>query len=93
MPEQQVTDNAAKSRFELQVDGHIAFVEYRVSGDQIILTHTEVPEALGGRGIGSTLALGVFNILRQTNRKAKAECTFMAAQAAKHPDAAELVTS
>jgi predicted GNAT family acetyltransferase len=93
MPEQQVTDNATKSRFELHVDGHTAFVEYRLLGDQILLTHTKVPEALGGRGIGSKLALGVFNILRQTNRKARAECTFMAAQAAKHPDLAELVES
>lgn len=36
-------DNAAQSRFELAVDGHIAFVVYRKTPDTITLVHTEPP--------------------------------------------------
>ena len=43
-----VSDNTAKSRYELNVDGHIAFVDYRLRSDKIVLVHTEVPSELGG---------------------------------------------
>ena len=52
----EVRDNAAKSRYELDVDGHIAFVEYRLAPGKITLLHTEVPRELACRGIGSVLA-------------------------------------
>ena len=48
-------DNEAEARFELDVDGVIAFVTYRNSPGAITLVHTEVPPELGGRGIGSKL--------------------------------------
>ena len=41
-------DNEADSRFELDVDGSIAFVTYRKSPGAITLVHTEVPPELGG---------------------------------------------
>lgn len=91
MAEQGVTDKPDKMRFELEVDGHTAFAQYRRSGDRIVLTHTEVPRELAGRGIGSQLASGVFDILRGTGRKAVPECTFMAAYVAKHADLSDLV--
>src|SRR5438105_2345749 len=46
----EVRDNGARSRYELDVDGHIAFVDYRLRPDRIVLVHTEVPSELGGRG-------------------------------------------
>ena len=70
MAEQAVTDNPQESRFELQVDGHTAIAQYRMRGDQLVLTHTEVPGELAGRGVGSKLAAGVFETLRRTNRAA-----------------------
>ena len=54
-----VTDNAAKHRYELNVDGHIAFVEYQFSPGVIDLVHTIVPKELGGRGIRPHLPQGV----------------------------------
>jgi predicted GNAT family acetyltransferase len=45
-------DNEARDRFELDVDGTIAFVTYRKSPGAITLVHTEVPPELGGRGVG-----------------------------------------
>lgn len=39
-------DNPPESRYEAAVDGLLAIAEYRLAGEQIIFTHTEVPEAL-----------------------------------------------
>jgi len=51
-----VRDNTERSRFEINVDGNIAFSEYWRTGDRLTIRHTEVPKALEGRGIGSALA-------------------------------------
>ena len=91
MAETSVVDNPRESRFELDVDGFKALACYRAEGDGVALTHTEVPKELEGRGIGSKLAQGVVETLRQTNRKATLECSFMAAYAAKHPEVHDVV--
>ena len=36
-------DNEDRQRFELEVEGHIAFVTWRKSPGAITLVHTEVP--------------------------------------------------
>jgi uncharacterized protein len=50
-----ISDNAARSRYELTRDGHTAELDYTIDGHRIVLLHTEVPEALGGEGIGGEL--------------------------------------
>ena len=47
-----VRDNPAEGRFEAVVDGQLAVATYDIEGDRITFTHTIVPEALGGRGVG-----------------------------------------
>jgi hypothetical protein len=50
-----VTDNQAASRFEISDGGHLAELRYHRNGNRLALIHTEVPEELGGRGIGGRL--------------------------------------
>lgn len=51
-----VRDNTALSRFELDVEGAVAFVNDRRIPGTAIITHTEAPRALRGpRGIASEL--------------------------------------
>lgn len=88
-----VTDNAAKSRFELDVDGHIAFIEYQRTPDRLVLVHTEVPKELGGRGIGSKIAQGAFDWLRSKGLKAELRCDFLQGYAKKHPEYADLLVA
>ena len=38
-----VRDNKAQNRFELDVDGAVAFANYRVTPAAVIITHTESP--------------------------------------------------
>lgn len=83
---EQVIDNRQASRFELPIGDEIAVAYYRLEDGRVVLTHTEVPQALSGQGIGTRLATGVFDILRAQNARVIAKCPFMAAFAAKHPD-------
>ena len=48
----KLIDNTKENRFEFQVDGHVAFIEYLIGKQNIFLTHTEVPKELAGKGIG-----------------------------------------
>ena len=86
-----VIDHPEKSRFELPVGDEVAVAHYRLDGDRITLTHTEVPRHLSGQGIGSRLAKGVFESIRASGRKAVAECPFMAGYAQRHPEYAALL--
>ena len=81
-----VIDNPARSRFELDVGDGVAVAYYKIEGDRIALLHTEVPQELSGRGIGSRLAKGVFETLRTRGLGVVAKCPFMASYAARHPD-------
>jgi len=42
----QVRDNKSQRRFELDVEGGLAFANYRLTLDAVIITHTETPRAL-----------------------------------------------
>lgn len=67
----QVIDNPDQHRFELPIgEGEIAVAYYRIEGERIILTHTQVPQQFSGQGIGSRLARGVFDAIRASGRKA-----------------------
>jgi predicted GNAT family acetyltransferase len=86
-----VTEYGDRGRFELDFEGGRAFASYRADGDRVILTHTEVPHAFSGRGIGSQLAQGIFEIVRSSGRKVVIRCSFIADWARRHPDYADLV--
>ena len=85
-----VRQNTLLHRFELDVDGHKAFAYYRLAPGVITFTHTEVPKALSGRGIGSRLAQGVLEAARAQGLKVVAECPFVRAYIGKHPEFSDL---
>jgi predicted GNAT family acetyltransferase len=84
-------DNEADSRFELNVDGSIAFVTYRKSPGAITLVHTEVPPELGGKGIGSKLGRATLDEVRAQGRKLSVECDFIRNYMNKHPEYDDLL--
>jgi predicted GNAT family acetyltransferase len=84
-------NNKSKSRFELEIDDHVAFVEYTQSPGGITLLHTEVPKELGGRGVGSILAKAVLENVRAQGLKVEPRCEFLAGYIKKHPEFGGLV--
>lgn len=87
----EVKDNPAESRFEVTVDGHLAIAEYRLTDKTIIFSHTEVPEALGGRGVGKALVLAGLKSARERGLLVAPVCTFFAGYIQKHPETHDLV--
>ncbi len=86
-----VRNNAALGRYELDVDGETASLSYGLAPGVITLRHAEVPPALGGRGVGSTLVREVLNDVRARGLKVVATCPFVAAYMGKHPEFDDLV--
>lgn len=72
--------------FEMDINGNIAFIGYEEDGDTIILTHTEVPEALEGKGVGSILVTKTLNYIEAEGRKIIAQCPFVASYIKRHPE-------
>lgn len=89
----QVRDHPGRSRFELAVAGTIAFASYTRDGDVLTVTHTEVPKALSGQGVGSTLARGVLDTIQRRGERVVPRCEFLAAYIERHPAYADLVAS
>src|SRR6266446_9203107 len=86
-----VRDNRAQNRFELDVEGAVAFANYRLTPSAVIITHTETPRALRGRGIASELVTGALELIRADGHKVVAGCGFVVDYLGKHPEFAALV--
>jgi predicted GNAT family acetyltransferase len=85
-----VRDNKAQNRFELGVEDGIAFANYRRTPQAVIITHTETPRALRGRGIASELVQGALELIRADGHKVIAGCGFVVDYLNKHPEFADL---
>lgn len=86
-----VVDNTRQSRFEMAIEGRVAFVTYRRTPDAIMLLHAEVPRELEGRGIGSRLAKATLDTVRGEGLRVVPRCSFIAAYIQRHPEYADLM--
>ena len=88
-----VVHRAEHHRFELQAGGQLAVLAYERRGAQLVLTHSEVPEALSGQGVGSRLVEGALAIIRGEGLKIVAQCSFVAAYLGRHPESRDLLAA
>ena len=86
-----VRDNKVQGRFELDVEGEVAFASYRETPQAVIITHTETPPALRGRGIASELVKGALELIRADGHKVIAGCGFVVDYLHKHPEYRDLM--
>lgn len=78
-------------RFTTTVDGLQGHVEY-VEGDGVMtITHTVVPDAIGGRGIAGRLVRAALEHARGAGLKVVPQCSYAAAYIDKHPEYAGLL--
>jgi len=86
-----VRNNKIEHRFELDVEGQVAFANYRETPQAVIITHTETPRALRGRGIASELVKGSLELIRGDGLKVIGACGFVVDYLGKHPEYRDLV--
>jgi len=79
--------NETKRRFELEVDGHIAFIDYILNNENMMfLTHTEVPPALGGKGVGTKIVEQALEYIKEKSYSLAPLCPFVAKYLRIHPE-------
>ncbi|AQS86112.1 MAG: GNAT family N-acetyltransferase [Acetobacter aceti] len=74
-----IRDNQADNRFETEVDQITAWLDYQKSDGNLIILHTDVPEALAGRGVGSALVRHAHDVAQAENLKLASRCSFATA--------------
>ena len=86
-----IRDNTARNRFEMDAGNDVAIVNYRLSPGVLMLTHTEVPQEREGQGLGSTIVRGVLQIARARGLKVVPACGFVSAFIRKNPEFQDLL--
>ena len=91
-PPLTVRDNPDRHRFEIDLgDGSIAIAEYTLPAGKIMFTHTEVPEAHEGKGIGTMLIEFALAATRERGLKVIPICPFFAAYMQEHAGVQDLL--
>ena len=90
-PTYELKNNRIKKQYEFHIDGHIPHLEYIRAKEKIFLTHTEVPQELGGQGIGSQLVEAVLKEVERQNLTLVPLCPFVAGFIKENPDWKKLV--
>ena len=86
-------ENGAKGRYFLTApDGAVAEMTFtRVGEHQLIIDHTEVPDAFRGQGVGLKLVTRAVEDARAAGKKIIPLCPFAAAQFRRHEEWADVL--
>jgi uncharacterized protein len=87
----EVVDNTARSRFELEESGQIAFADYRRRNSVLVIPHVESPPSLRGTGTAARLMEGVLAIVRERGEKIVPTCSYAAAYMRQHKEHQDLL--
>ena len=87
----EVRNNEAQQQYELDVEGQLALAAYRLRDGRITFTHTEVPEALEGQGVGSKLVKAALDDARAQGLKVVPACAFVKHYIEKHAEEQDLL--
>lgn len=74
-----IEHNTAGKRFEWLEDGQLCVLDYELHGDTMSITHTGVPESVGGRGIAADLSRAALDAAREQGWKVRPLCSYVAA--------------
>jgi predicted GNAT family acetyltransferase len=78
--------NEKENRFEINVDGHTAIIEYKEYPGRIALLHTEVPPALEGKGSATAIIEKTLDYIENNKLKLIPLCPLVVAYLKRHPE-------
>ena len=87
----QISHDPASGRFSTQLEGHGAELIYRRLDGRLLIDHTGVPEAIGGRGVAGELVRAALDYARAENLRVVPLCSYSAEYVRRHPGYADLV--
>jgi uncharacterized protein len=80
----QVRDDHARNRFELDVSGQVVFADYRREAGTILIFHVEAPPNLRGTGAAGRLMQGIVDIARHEGKDLAPLCSYASAWLRRH---------
>lgn len=80
-----IVHNTAASRFEWTEDGVLAVQDYELQNGVMTITHTGVPEAIGGRGIAGDLTRAALETAAEQGLSVRPLCSYVATYIKRHP--------
>jgi predicted GNAT family acetyltransferase len=86
-----IRNNAALSRYELDVGDATALLNYRIADGVMTLVHTETPPEAQGQGVGSRLVKQALEDARAKGLKVVPRCPFANAYMGRHPEYNDLL--
>ncbi|WP_345955867.1 GNAT family N-acetyltransferase [Mucilaginibacter sp. PAMB04168] len=92
-PDIELVNNEAIHNFELVVDGHRSFIDYKIKDEKIYLIHTEVPAELKGKGVAEAIVEKTFSYIEQHHLKLVPMCTYVQVYLKRHPQWNRLLAS
>lgn len=84
--------NQEKKRFEIEIDGHYAFIDYKEPGDKMALIHTETDSELAGKGAAAAVVEKTLHYLDDNNIILLPFCPYVFAYIKKHPEWKRIVS-
>jgi predicted GNAT family acetyltransferase len=75
----------------VDLEGQRSLLDYRLTDGVVTIRHTEVPPALGGRGIAGQLVAAVFAWARAQGYRVHPACEYAAAWIRRHPEQSDIV--
>lgn len=82
----ELNDNVTDDRFEMNVDGYTAIIEYKQYPGKIALLHTEVPPELEGKGAATAIIEKTLAHIEKNNLKLIPLCPLVVAYIKRHPE-------
>ena len=93
-PQVVISDATERNRFIATLDGEQAgFIVYRLRPGLLALIHTEVDEALEGRGLGSRLIATALDDARREGLEVVLLCLFVVSYIRRHPEYQDIVAA
>jgi len=86
-----ITHDTAAHRFTTTSEGHLAELVYRLEDGKLVIDHTAVPGAIGGRGIAGALVKAALDHARASGLRVVPACSYAAEYIRRHPEYADLV--
>lgn len=86
-----IEHNRVARRFETRVDGSFCELDYSLANNVMTITHTGVPDEVGGRGIASALAQMAMDTARAEGWKVVPACSYAQAWVKRHPQYDDLL--
>ena len=87
----EISHDPATGRFSTRLDGHQAELAYRRQDGRLLIDHTGVPRAIGGRGVAGELVKAALDYARAEGLRVVPLCSYSGEYIRRHPGYADLV--